>query len=287
MATYHRPQSIREAVGILAAEAGNARLLAGGTDLLVGLRSGSDSPALVDLKRIADLPAPLVVAQERLEIGPGLTMAEIAADPTVNAWLPAVAEAAGQVGSLAIRNRATVLGNLCNASPAGDTPCPLLVSQKTADEARVELVGPDGSRWVPLEQFILGNRRTACHPAEIAIRLVIEKPRAGTSSAYLRMTRRKGVDLVTVAAAAAVDADSRVRLAFAAAAPTPVLSPWSAPLDLDDISAVVAFVEEAATHTSPITNIRGGADYRAAVLRVLGRRAVYRAAARRDEGVAR
>lgn len=284
MATYHRPHSIAEAVDILAGGSGKARPLAGGTDLLLALRSGSDSLALVDIKGITDLPAPLVVASDRIEIGPRLTMAEIAVDKTVKAWFPAVAEAAVQVGSQAIRNRATVLGNLCNASPAGDTPCPLLVSQERADQARVEIVGPDGARWVPLESFILGNRQTACGPAELVTRLVIERPRAGTSSAYLRMTRRKGVDLVTVAAAGAVDADSRIRVAFAAVGPTPVLSPWSAPLDLDSASEVMAFVEQAATHTRPITNIRGSADYRAAMLRVLGKRAVSRAALRRNEG---
>lgn len=284
MATYHRPHSIAEAVRILAVRPGQARLLAGGTDLLVSLRAGSDGLAIVDTKEIADLPAPLVVAEDRLEVGPGLTMAEVAADETVKAWFPGVAEAAVQVGSQAIRNRATLIGNLCNASPAGDTLCPLLVSQERLDQARVELVGPDGSRWVPLEEFILGNRKTACGPAEMVIRLVIDRPSVGTSSAYLRMTRRKGVDLVTVAAAAAVDGRSRIRLAFAAAGPTPILSDWSAPVDLDNVAAVKEVVEQAAKLASPITNIRGSAEYRAAMLRVLGQRAVARAAARRDEG---
>jgi carbon-monoxide dehydrogenase medium subunit len=271
-------------VSLLAASPGHARLLAGGTDLLVALRAGSGGLAIVDMKGIADLSAPLRVTESRLEFGPTLTMTEVASNETVQAWLPGVAEAAVQVGSQAIRNRATLIGNLCNASPAGDLPCPLLVSQASADQARVELTGPDGARWVPLENFILGNRRTACGATEMVTRLVIERPPAGTSSAYLRMTRRKGVDLVTVAAAAAVDRQSRVRLAFAAVGPTPILSDWSAEVDVDDAGAVMEVVEQAARLASPITNIRGSADYRAAMLRVLGQRAITIAAARRIKG---
>lgn len=284
MASYHRPRSLAETVHLLQDNPGNARLLAGGTDLLVASRATDDPLAFIDVKGVGDLPPALIITDDRMEIGPTLTMTEVADHETVGAWFPGLVEAAAQVGSRAIRNRATLIGNLCNASPAADTPCPLLVVPEWPEAALVELLGPDGFRQVPLEEFFLGNRQTVCESTELVTRLVLRRPSVGTSSAYLRMTRRKGVDLVTVAVAAAVDAHSRVRLAFAAVGPRPVLSPWSQPIDLGAAAEVTAVVEEAAKQATPITNIRGSAEYRAAMLHVLGRRAIALAVTRRDEG---
>jgi carbon-monoxide dehydrogenase medium subunit len=272
MVTYSRARSIAEAVAALSARPDTTRLLGGGTDVLVALAPDRDLD-LIDIKHIADLPAGLTVDSDGgVAIGPTLTMSELIARPDIAPY-GALADAAAQVGSVLVRNRATLIGNVCNASPAGDTLCPLLVH-----DAVVELTGADGVERVPLAEFFTGVKQTVCGPRFVT-RLVLPAPRA--ASAYLRLTRRKALDLATVGVAAAVDADSRVRLAFAAVGPTPVLAPWSEPIDVADDAALSQVVEAAAALARPISDIRGGAAYRAAMIRVLGTRAARQAAARR------
>src|SRR4051794_25897816 len=121
MPKYYRPTSRADALAALADAGAGARPLVGGTDLLVGLRHHTVEPELlVDLKGVTDLPEPLVVTDEGVQIGPTLTMGELAASPVVQQWYPALVEAALTVGSVAIRNRASLVGNACNGSPAAD-----------------------------------------------------------------------------------------------------------------------------------------------------------------------
>ena len=278
---YARPETLAETFSLLAATP-EARVLGGGTDLIVGLRKGTiTAPLVVDLKRVADLPAAIEERDGVLRIGAMTPMTAIVEDARVAAGWPALAEAAQVVGSIQIRNRATLGGNLVNGSPAADTATPLLVAG-----AVLELVGPDGTRRVPLSEFFLGPGRTALRPAELVrvIRLPITDRAVG--SAFVRMTRRRGVDLATVNLACAVPAGGPVRFAFGAVGPTPFLAVDEGRVLSDPTSSVEAQDTALRTLTSaaaPISNVRASRAYREAMLLVLARRALATARARLEE----
>lgn len=269
MLTYYKASTLSEALAVLGLE-GASRPLAGGTDLLVGLRGRwNDQSRVVDLKGIEDAGAPLTVSATGVRIGLGLTMAQLVEDPTVARWYPALAQAASQVGSVAIRNRATIVGNICNASPASDTAPALLVH-----EASVRIASSGGERTVPIDEFFVAPRVTKCGAAELVTAIELAKPVDGTGSAYLRLTRRRGVDLITVSVAAAVHGDGRVLLGLGAVGPRPLLASLPAGTDVADERALAVAIEQAVSVATPITDIRGGAGYRAAMLRELATRAI-------------
>ncbi len=148
---YARPATLADAVALLAEHGPDARLLAGGTDLVIRLRDGSARPSIVvDVKRIAELDPAIREVDGRLVIGATTAMTEIAADERIRHRFTALAEAAAMVGSVQIRNRATLAGNLCNASPAADTAPALLVYG-----AVVVAVGPDGTRRIPIDELFV------------------------------------------------------------------------------------------------------------------------------------
>lgn len=271
MLTYCKPRTLAEALEVLEREKPAGRVLSGGTDLLVGLREKLDgeSRVMVDIKGIEDAGAPLTVTDDGVRLGLRLTMAELADDPVVAGWFPALSQAAAAVGSVAIRNRATVVGNICNASPASDTAPALLVH-----EAKVRIASLAGERVVPISSFFVSPRVTLCSPAEVVTAIELPKPLPGTGSAYLRLARRRGVDLVTVSVAAAVHGDGRVLLGLAAVGPKPLVAELPAETDLGDTPALAAALDEALAVATPITDIRGSAEYRSAMLRELGLRAI-------------
>ncbi len=274
---YYRPASRADALAALAAEGGGGRLLVGGTDLLVGLRHHTVEPTLlVDIKDVADLPEPLDVQDDRVRIGPTLTMGDLAADPRIQAEFPALVEAALTVGSVAIRNRASLVGNVCNASPAADTVPALLVHGTT-----VTIASQHGERTVDLDDFFLGPRRTLCGPGEMVTRLDIRRPEEGSGSAFRRLTRRRGVDLATVSVAAEVRRDGGVLLGLGAVGPRPIRTAPDGPLDLRDQAGLAQSLDRCLHVATPITDVRAGRDYRIAMVRVLARRAVLAAADRR------
>src|SRR3990172_198773 len=147
--SYRRPVSLAEAIGLLAAGPDAARPLAGGTDLIMRLRDGSLRPdVVVDVKRIRELDDEIHERDGRLVIGARAVMTDIAADERIRRDFPALAEAALVVGAVQIRNRATLAGNICNASPAADTAPALLVY-----EAEVVAMGREGERRIPIDEF--------------------------------------------------------------------------------------------------------------------------------------
>src|SRR6267142_4545611 len=157
-----QPEDLAEAVAMLAREPA-ARLLAGGTDLIIGLRDGSiQTPVVIDVKRIRELDASIADADGGLVIGAKTAMTEIAADPRIRARYTALAEGAAVVGSVQIRNRATLAGNICNASPAADTTPALLVFGAT-----VVVRGPAGKRWIPIDEVFVSSGVTTIRPDEI------------------------------------------------------------------------------------------------------------------------
>jgi CO/xanthine dehydrogenase FAD-binding subunit len=278
MVRYYRPTSRREALEALTSEGAGARLLVGGTDLLVGLRHHTIEPRLlVDAKTISDLPAPLTVTDAGVEIGPTMTMGALASHPRIQEWFPALVEAALTVGSVAIRNRASLVGNACNGSPAADTVPPLLVHR-----AVVTIESVEGSRTVPLDDFFLGPRATRCGLGEMVTRIDVPRPPDGLASAFRRLTRRRGVDLATVSVAAGVRRDGRVALGLGAVGPRPLLTESEEPVDLQDGSALRSTLDHLLRAATPISDVRGSRDYRVAMVRVLARRAVLAAADRRD-----
>jgi CO/xanthine dehydrogenase FAD-binding subunit len=278
MPKYYRPTTRADALAALAGAGEGARPLVGGTDLLVGLRHHTVEPELlVDLKGVTDLPEPLVVTDDGVRIGPTLTMGELIAHPAVQEWYPALVEAALTVGSVAIRNRASLVANSCNGSPAADTAPPLLVH-----DARITITSQDGDRTAPLADFFLGPRRTLCGPGELVTRIDLPRPEEGSGSAFRRLTRRRGVDLATVSVAARIGADGRVVLGLGAVGPRPLRTEPSAPVDPTDEPALDRVLDEQVAVATPISDVRGSREYRLAMLRVLAKRAVLAAADRRN-----
>jgi len=275
---YHRPTSLAEVLALL--EGGSARPMLGGTDLIVGLRHGTVEPdAVVDLKSVADLPAWLHVDAAGTRVGAGATLAQLVADSGFAARYPAIVDGAGLVGSVQIRNRATMVGNVCNASPVADTAPGLLVHG-----ASVRIHAAHGERDVPLDDFYRGLRTTACGPTELVTSIWIPEPPARSGSAFARLTRRRGVDLATVSAAALVTADGQITVALGAVAARTVVTTVPRQVDLHDATAVQEAVREVVELATPISDVRATSEYRLAMTEVLVRRTIHTATERALEG---
>lgn len=260
---YLRPESLGELLSLLEQHGPTARLLAGGTDLLVRLKKGHDFPAVViDLKRVAELRADIIETDGALRIGARAVMTDVVEHARVRALFPALVEAALVVGSVQIRNRATVAGNLCNASPAADTAPPLL-----AYGAQLHLTGARGSRRIPLEDFFTGPGRTSLAAGEIVESIDLPVPRERTGGAFARLTRRHGVDLAIVNLCCVVRESGEARLAFGAVGPRPFVVDARENARLDEIVA----------RASPISDLRASDEYRTAMLPILARRALQTA----------
>lgn len=266
---YMRPNSLDELLALMRQHGKDARLLAGGTDLLVRLRTATDWPRVViDLKRVAELRADVTQVDGRVRIGARTVMTDVIENTIVRQHFPALVEAARVVGSVQIRNRATLAGNLCNASPAADT-APVLL----AYGATVNLASASGLRQLPLEEFFAGPGRTVLNTGEIVASIDLSLPTERTGGAFGRLARRHGVDLAIVNVCCVVRASGAARFAFGAVGPRPfaVASRQDAPLD--DVIA----------HARVISDLRAGADYRLAMLPILARRALNAAVARMRE----
>ena len=248
----------------------DARLLAGGTDLLVRLRKGAAFPRVViDLKRVAGLRNDIVDIDGGIRIGARAVMTDVIAHPPLRRHFPALIEATNVVGSVQIRNRATLAGNLCNASPAADTAPALL-----AYAACLTLVSATGTRQLPLDEFFAGPGRTVLEPGEIVESIDLPLPAERTGASFQRLTRRQGVDLAIVNVCCLVRQSGSARFAFGAVGPRPfvVASRQDAPID------------DALKGASPISDLRGSDEYRAAMLGVLARRALKIAVERMHAG---
>jgi CO/xanthine dehydrogenase FAD-binding subunit len=202
-------------------------------------------------------------------------MGELVSHPVIREWYPALVEAALTVGSVAIRNRASLVANSCNASPAADTAPPLLVHG-----ASVTISSLNGDRTATLDEFFLGPRRTLCGPGELVTRIDIPRPEPGSSSAFRRLTRRRGVDLATVSVAAGVRRDGGLVLGMGAVGPRPLRTAVPGPVQLADDAALERALDQLLSVATPISDVRGSREYRLATLRVLAKRAVLAAADR-------
>jgi len=269
---YLRPESLDELFAMLQTHGQDARLLAGGTDLLVRLRKGLEWPAVIlDLKRVAELRADIAEVDGWVRIGARAVMTDVIEDRRIRQYFPALVDAARTVGSVQIRNRATLAGNLCNASPAADT-APVLLAHR----ASLNLVSAGRTRQMPLDDFFTGPGRTVLAPGELVASIDLPLPVTRTGGAFGRLTRRHGVDLAIVCVCCVVRETGEARFAFGAVGPRPfvVTSRLDAPLD------------DVWTHARPISDVRANADYRLAMLPVLTRRALREAVGRMREAAA-
>ena len=271
---FARPATLAEAVALLDAHGPDARLLAGGTDLVIRLRDGTARPAVViDVKRIAELRPAIREADGRVTISASTVMTDIAADDRVRRWFPALAEAAAVVGSVQIRNRATLAGNVCNASPAADTAPSLLVYG-----ADVVAAGPGGTRRIAVDDFFVRSGVTTLARGELVTAIELPIPSRRQAAVHLRRTRRRGHDLASVTLCCAVDEAGVTRLAYGSVGPRPVLvvdesGVLADPAAPDDAKAAIFEQMFAGASPSP-RSMRASPEYRLAMLRVLGRRAL-------------
>ena len=271
--SYARPSTLAEALALLERSGERAALLAGGTDLVVELRNRSRRPEIViDLKRVAEIQPALTNTGRSLTITAATSMTDAQENEHVQAHFPALVDAAATVGSIQIRNRATLAGNICHASPAADTAPALLVY-----DARVNITSTRGTRTVKLDDFFLGPRQTALQGGEIVTSIELPLPGERHAAHFARITRRRGVDLATISLCCMVEASGRTRFAYGAVGPRP-FAVADATGVLADPSASDGAKEEALmgliAHASPISDVRGGREYRAAMLLVMSRRAL-------------
>jgi carbon-monoxide dehydrogenase medium subunit len=284
---YERPTSLADAFDLLAEHGADARLLAGGTDLIIRLRDGSIRPrTVVDVKRVAELDGEIRGSDDGLWIGAHTVMTDLMRDARIVRDYEALAEGAAVVGSAQIRNRATLAGNICNASPAADTAPALLVYG-----ARVVAVGPSGTRTIPIDAFFVRSGVTTLEPGELVAAIELPRVTVPRGAVHVRRTRRRGHDLASVTLACAVQGDGVTRLAYGSVGPRPVLVVDETGVLADPAAADAAKAERLALmfrDASPSPrSMRASPDYRLAMLQVLGLRAVATAAERLARGAAR
>jgi carbon-monoxide dehydrogenase medium subunit len=271
---YERPARIDDAIALLADGGADTRPLAGGTDLIIRIRDGTIAPrTVVDVKRIVELDDGIRDQGDHLTIGARAVMTDIAADERIRRDYPALAEGAAVVGAVQIRNRATLAGNLCNASPAADTIPALL-----AYGASVNVAGPAGGRRVAVDDVLVRSGVTTLARGELVTSIELPRPDIAAGSVHVRRTRRRGHDLASVTVACAVRADGTTQIAYGSVGPRPLLvadqTGVLADRDATD-AAKLARLDELFVDAQPSpTSMRAGPDYRLAMLRVLGLRAV-------------
>ncbi|RLA80745.1 MAG: xanthine dehydrogenase family protein subunit M [Deltaproteobacteria bacterium] len=298
---YLKPSSLEEAIGLLKQYGGQAKLIAGGTDVMVGIRQKKYAPqVLISLRGIEGLS---YIREEDggLRIGALTTHRELEKSPLVRERLGALADAVDNLGSVQIRNVATIGGNICNAAPSADTAPPLLVLG-----ASVRIKGSEGERVLPLEEFFLGPGETALKDDEILVEFIIPSPPPNSASAYWKHTRRQAMDLPIIGVAmmlavekteapalkeafgreapleellGALDESElvcqEVRLALGVAAPTPMRASKAEEFlrgKRVTQEALLQFGEIASSEATPRDTVRGAAWYRREMIKVLPKR---------------
>ncbi|MEN8235343.1 MAG: xanthine dehydrogenase family protein subunit M [Actinomycetota bacterium] len=273
---YHRPSSLDELNEVLAGVQGSVSFLAGGTDVVPMLRDDAIAPdVVIDIKRIPGL-GDLRIDDDTLHIGALVTFTEIIESEVVAEHAPLLAEMASTVASPGVRNRATLVGNICSAVPSCDAGSVLL-----AYDATIHLAGPGGERTVGIDDWFVGPRKTARTDDEIATHVTITlRSHAGV---YVKLMRYAGEDLAQAAVAIVADHEPSYRVAFGALGPTPIRSSriesllHGRTIDDDAINDAVAVVSG---EISPITDIRSTAEYRTHMTEVMLERGLRAAVSR-------
>jgi carbon-monoxide dehydrogenase medium subunit len=273
---YEAPSSLSDAIVLLARASGPSRVLAGGTDVIVQLETDLIEPELlVDVKKIPELRQ-IAFENGAFRIGAAVTGMELTAhEAFCKAW-PGVIDGVKLIGSMQIKGRATMGGNLCNASPAADSVPPLI-----AAGALARVAGPNGTREVPVEKIPAGPGKTSLAKGEIVVSFLFPPRPARSADAYLRMTPRTEMDIAVVGVSVNLALDSAgvctaARVALGAVAPTVLLVKEAGAALIDsriDAAALDALAAAASAACRPIDDKRGTKEYRVKIAGVLARRA--------------
>jgi aerobic carbon-monoxide dehydrogenase medium subunit len=285
---YLEARSVRQAVSLLLKHQGKAKVIAGGTDLIVQMRRRMKRPQyVIDISRIRQLDY-VRRGKNDLRIGALTTMGSLVRSQEVRKRCAVISQAASQVASLGVRNIGTLGGNLCNASPSADT-APILIGLSAI--ARIE--GPEGKKEVPLEDFFTGPGTTVLGAGELLVEVAVPLPRAGTGATYLKHGIRGSIDLsiVGVAAVIALDGDAgpvkEARIVLGAVGSTPMRATKAEGMLMGKAATEdgIALAARAASEESrPITDVRATAEYRREMVEVFTRRALRQALERAKLG---
>lgn len=278
---YHEPENMRSALELMSSLKSNAKIIAGGTDILVNMKKGVISPKyLVSLVKMKEL---FVLEQRKkgIAIGSHVIVSELAESGLLWKNYSLIAKAASVLGSPLIRNRATIGGNIVTARPAADLPPALM-----AVGAKVELKGKKGRREVSLDEFFLGPGKTVIRADEILTKIIINELPPFTGGDYMKLGHRKALEIAIVAVAARITLDKpqgiikNVRIILSAVAPQAIHAVTAEKILLNE-KPTEKLIERAATlamqDCRPITDIRGGAEYRKEIVKVLTKRTLANA----------
>ncbi len=280
---YERPKTLDQAVALFAKHGENARPLAGGTDLLVQMRSGRRSnPVVIDVKAIPALNAIDYDPVKGLTLGAAAPCYRIYGDAGVREHYQGLIDVVEMIGGTPIQGRASVGGNLCNAAPSADV-IPILIAYR----AICHIIGPRGVRHVPVEEFCTAPGRNVLRPNEILVSLHLPPPPPHSGARYMRFIPRNEMDIAVAGAGVMVELDGEnfkaARIALSSVAPTPLLVAEAAealvgqPVNDDSIQVAADLAKAAA---KPISDMRGTAEYRRHLCEVLTRRALTEAVER-------
>ena len=279
---YLEARTLRQAVTMAQRYGAEARIVAGSTDFLVRWRLGTWNPRwVINIEHIPGLRHITYNPRSGLRLGALVTIRALETHPAIRLRYSALSAAASSFAGVQVRNLATVGGNVCNASPAGDTLPALL-----AFDASCRVVGPEGERWVPLDHFFTGPGRTVLQAGEVLAGLQLPPTGPGTGSLYIKHSPRGAMDIATLGVAAVVRLQNggsvcaEVRIALGAVAPTPIRA-YAAEDLLRGQPLTQKLVEAAARQAQgaarPIDDLRGSAEYRRAMVEVLTKRTLERA----------
>lgn len=277
---YLEPATLAEASALLHRCGGRASVLAGGTDLLVQIKESHRQPAhVINIKKIPGMNVLAFDPVDGLRIGALVTTREVETSYAVRRHYAGMARAVTDFASIQVRNRATVVGNVCRASPSADSLAPLI-----ADRASVHLYGLQGSRAMRVEDFVTGAGKTALEPDELVSRITIPAPAPHTGKAYIKHGRRVQMELATVGVAVSITVErghcTDVGIVLAAVGPTPIRATHAEALlrDRPISEALVLQAAHAAMEDArPISDVRASAAYRREMVSVLTRRAIAQA----------
>jgi len=274
---YAEPTTIESAIGLLAESNGTAKIMAGGTDLFLQLaKKVKKTDCVVDISRIQGLDYIEYDKQIGARIGALAAVRSIELSPVLLQQYPVLSQAAGKIGSVAIRNVGTIGGNLCNASPSAET-APALIGLS----AKVKIMGIDVERVIPLEEFFKGPGQSALSNEEMMTEIQVPVPAPNSKGVYLKHAIRGSIELAIVGVAVVMDFDdeicSDIKIVLGAVAPTPIRAKEAEKIikgnKLDD-ALIEKCARIASEESKPITDVRASTEYRKEMVKVLVRKAI-------------
>jgi len=276
---YFAPETLQETLELLDRHGQESKLMAGGTDLIVSLRAREQRPKnVIDIKGVKELHELSYDEKRGLSVGAAVTLNRLIHHDAVSKNFPILIEAVSTIGDFEIRNRATLAGNICNASPAADSAPALLVL-----EANVNVASRERKRTVPIGDFFTGVKKTVLANSEMVTSINVPTPPKGSVGGYLKARRTVGEDLAVVGLGGLVTSTGKgsksVRLAYASVAPTPVRAfeaekIFESPKPLDELlDQAMPIVSKT---VSPISDVRGGKEYRVNLVEVMTKRLLRR-----------